>query len=381
MKKRLFILILLISIFLPLSIALFFGNVTPRNKPVPKIQPRAKTEVEIKEKTSTEVQLASIIASELEIPWDLAFLPDGRLLFTERPGRVGVIDREGKSSSVATISQVKHIGEGGLLGIAAHPDFNNNKYIYCYYTYSSAGNGTLNRVARFKFESDKLTNEEIIVDAIPGAANHNGGRIKFGLDNFLYITTGDAQNPSLAQNTNSLAGKIIRVTDEGKPAPGNPFNNLVYSYGHRNSQGITWDNNGRLWSTEHGRSGIQSGLDELNLIEKGKNYGWPIIQGDETKEGMVSPVINSGPNDTWAPAGTVFYDDRIFFGGLRGEALFEYKIADKSLSKHFHKEFGRIRAVVLGPDDYFYITTSNSDGRGIPREGDDKIIKINPQKL
>ncbi len=298
-------------------------------------------------------------------------------MFTERLGKVRIIDIKGNFSFVANISQVKHIGEGGLLGTAIHPDFKNNKYVYFYYTYSSTGSDTLNRVVRFTFEDNTLLNEEIIVDAIPGAANHNGGRIKFGPDNFLYITTGDAQNPSLAQNTKSLAGKILRVTDEGKPASGNPFDNLVYSYGHRNSQGITWDEKGRLWATEHGRSGIQSGLDELNLIEKGKNYGWPIIQGDEIKEGMVTSVIHSGPNDTWAPAGAVFYDDRIFFGGLRGESFFEYKIADKSLKKHFQGEFGRIRDVILDPDRYLYITTSNRDGRGIPREGDDKIIKIN----
>ena len=375
MNKNLVFILVILSLFLSVGAVSLFKKPVPNKSSLPKIETRENNI------DTPETPLISVVARDLEIPWDLTFLPDGRLLFTERPGRVGIIDKEGNSYSVAEIAQVKHIGEGGLLGIAVHPDFNNNKHIYCYYTYSSAGNDTLNRVARFKFESDKLTNEEIIVDAIPGAANHNGGRIKFGLDNFLYITTGDAQNPSLAQSTNSLAGKILRVTDQGKPAPGNPFDNLVYSYGHRNSQGVTWDNNGRLWATEHGRSGVQSGLDELNLIEKGKNYGWPVIQGDEAKEGMVSPVINSGPNDTWAPAGTVFYDDRIFFGGLRGEALFEYKIADKSLSKHFHKEFGRIRAVVLGPDGYLYITTSNRDGRGIPREGDDKIIRINPQKL
>lgn len=382
MKKRLFILLLVVAVF-ALGVVLLLGNGKGRKNSPPKAEPKKETELKIKEKGSISIEAprVSIIVRGLEIPWGLAFLPDGRLLFTERPGRVGIIDKEGNSSSVAEIPQVKHIGEGGLLGIAAHPDFKNNKYIYFYYTYSSTGSDTLNRVTKFKFEDDKLTNEEIIVDAIPGAANHNGGRIKFGPDDFLYITTGDAQNPSLAQNTKSLAGKILRVTDQGKPAPGNPFDNLVYSYGHRNSQGITWDNNGRLWATEHGRSGIQSGLDELNLIEKGKNYGWPTIQGDERKEGMVTPIIHSGPNDTWAPAGAVFYDDRIFFAGLRGESLFEYKIADKSLKKHFKGEFGRIRAVVLGIDNYLYITTSNRDGRGIAREGDDKIIKINPQKL
>ncbi|MDP3726985.1 MAG: PQQ-dependent sugar dehydrogenase, partial [bacterium] len=249
-----------------------------------------------------------------------------------------------------------------------------------YYTYSSNGDDTLNRVSRYKFEDGKLINEQVIIDVIPGAVNHNGGRIKFGPDKFLYISTGDAQNPSLAQDKNSLAGKILRVTDEGKAPPDNPFADaqdkptLIYSYGHRNPQGLTFDNQGRLWATEHG----PQALDELNLIEKGKNYGWPIIQGDQMREGMVSPVIQSGSTNTWAPAGATFLDGSIFFGGLAGQSLFEYKIADKTLKRYFQEEFGRIREVVLGPDGYLYITTSNTDGRGSPKEGDDRLIKVNP---
>lgn len=318
-----------------------------------------------------------VIAENLNIPWGVAFLPaspaggpNDEILVTERPGTLLLIKNRQKIS----IEGVEHVGEGGLLGIAVHPDFNNNRYVYLYYTYSSTSDNTLNRVVRFQLENSKLTIEQVIVDVIPGAVNHNGGRIKFGPDKFLYIATGDAQNPSLAQDKNSLAGKILRVTDEGKVAPGNPFGNLVYSYGHRNPQGLTWDNQGRLWATEHG----SQALDELNLIEKGVNYGWPVIQGDQMREGMVSPIIQSGSTTTWAPAGATFLDGSIFFGGLRGEALFEYKIADKSLKKYFQGQFGRIRAVVLGPDGYLYLTTSNTDGRGSPKEGDDKLIKVNP---
>lgn len=311
-----------------------------------------------------------VIVENLNIPWEVGFLPGGELLVTERPGTLLLI----KNRQKIPIEGVEHIGEGGLLGIALHPDFENNKYVYLYYTYSSTEDDTLNRVVRFQLRNSKLTSEQVIVDVIPGAVNHNGGRIKFGQDGYLYITTGDAQNPSFAQDKNSLAGKILRVTDEGKTAAGNPFDNLVYSYGHRNPQGLAWDNQGRLWATEHG----PQALDELNLIEKGANYGWPVIQGDEKREGMVSPVIQSGPDVTWAPAGAAFLDGSIFFGGLRGEALFEYKIADKSLKKYFQGQFGRIRAVVLGPDGYLYITISNTDGRGEPSAGDDKLIKINP---
>ncbi|OGK39728.1 hypothetical protein A3A74_04510 [Candidatus Roizmanbacteria bacterium RIFCSPLOWO2_01_FULL_35_13] len=233
----------------------------------------------------------------------------------------------------------------------------------------------------------KLSEEKIIVDQIPGNSNHNGGRIKFGPDKNLYITTGDAQEPSLAQNKNSLAGKILRVTDNGQPVTDNPFGNRTYTYGHRNPQGIDWDDSGRLWATEHGRSGIQSGLDELNLIEPGKNYGWPEIQGDESRSDMETPVINSGTNITWAPSGAAFIGDSLFFGGLRGQTLYEafyktnvqFKKAD--IKEHFKGDFGRIREVIKGPDGMLYITTSNRDGRGFPKENDDKIIRINPAKL
>lgn len=314
-----------------------------------------------------------VIAQNLEIPWGLAFLPDRSILFTERPGRVRMIDKDGNllSTPLATISEVKHIGEGGLLGIAVHPDFINNKYIYLYYTYSGSGDNTLNRVARFKFEEGKLEEEQIIADNIPGAVNHNGGRIKFGPDNFLYITTGDAQNPSQAQDRNSLAGKILQVRDEGKVE--------IYSFGHRNPQGLAWDNQSRLWATEHG----PSTRDELNLIEIGKNYGWPTIQGDEKKEDTEAPIINSGSNTTWAPAGAAFYQGSIFFGGLRGETLYEAVITGDSvkLKEHLKGQFGRIRDVVLGPDNMLYISTSNRDGRGEPKKNDDKIIRVNPLKI
>lgn len=329
-----------------------------------------------------------IIAQNLEIPWGLVFLPDRSILFTERPGRVRMIDKDGNllPTPLATISEVKHIGEGGLLGIAIHPDFANNNYVYLYYTYSSTGDNTLNRVARFSLKNNQLIGEVVIVDNIPGAANHNGGRIKFGPDNFLYITTGDAQNPSQAQDKNSLAGKILRVTDDGKKAPDNPFNNLVYSYGHRNPQGLAWDNYGRLWETEHG----STAFDEVNVIHKGENFGWPEIRGDNGREGMQKPFVHSG-NATWAPSGVVTKDNRLYFGGLRGQAVYSLDISlkitldmrekERLVGESFKGQFGRIRDVVLGPDGSLYITTSNKDGRGTVQEGDDKIIRIDPQKI
>lgn len=354
---------------------------TPLTKeiPSPSSSPSAAT-------TTTVISEAiTVLATNLEVPWAIAFLSDNNILLTERAGRLRII-KAGQldPTPVATITDVKQIGEGGLLGLALHPDFSTNHYVYLYYTYSSTGDNTLNRVVRYTFENDKLNNKTVIVDQIPGASNHNGGRIKFGPDKYLYITTGDAENPSQAQNTNTLGGKILRVTADGQKAPGNPFGNLVYSYGHRNPQGIAWDSGGSLWETEHGRSGVLSGFDEINLITPGKNYGWPTIQGAETKTGMVTPKQNSGSTTTWAPAGTAFIGNSLFFGGLRGQTLYEAKVtADQvtTIKEHLGGKFGRIREVIVGPDGMLYITTSNRDGRGILKPDDDKLIRINPSLL
>ncbi len=320
----------------------------------------------------------SVLAQGLNIPWSMDFLPDKSIIFTQRPGEVRLIDPQGnlKELPILVINDVHHSGEGGLLGIAVHPDFENNNYVYFYYTFSGDDTNTLNRVVRFKMENGKLIDRKVIVDNIPGAIFHNGGRIKFGPDGFLYITTGDAGEPSLSQDKNSLAGKILRVTAEGEVAPGNPFNTRVYSYGHRNPQGLAWDNKGRLWETEHG----SSAFDEVNLIEPGKNYGWPEIRGDQEKTGMEKPFLHSGEG-TWAPSGTAYINGKLYFAGLRGQDLFELNLASKNLRKIFNGEYGRIREVVLGPDKIFYILTNNTDGRGIPKNGDDKLIVLDPESL
>lgn len=334
--------------------------------------------------TSTEERV-TVLAQGLEIPWAIAFLPDGSLLITERPGRLRILDADRilDPRPVATLSQVKQIGEGGLLGITLDPDFVHNNFIYLYYTYSSNGTNTLNKVVRMTYGGRKLTNETVIIDQIPGSQFHDGGRIKFGPDGYLYITTGDAENPSLAQDKGARAGKILRIKKDGTPAPFNPFNSRVYSYGHRNPQGIAWSPSGQLWATEHGRSN-PTGFDELNLIKPGLNYGWPTIEGDETRAGMETPKLNSGPTTTWAPAGAAFIGYSLYFGGLKGSALYQITITGNqaiNLKEHLKNEFGRIREVIAGPDGMLYITTSNRDGRGEPKDGDDKVIRVNPKKL
>jgi len=313
------------------------------------------------------------ILTNLEVPWQILFLPNGNILITERPGKLVLFDSN--RSTRIDVAGVKSIGEGGLLGAILHPNFSNNEFIYLYYTMQE-GTDLTNRIYRYKFDGTSLREETLILQGILGSSNHDGGRIAFGPDGFLYITTGDAQNTALSQDIASLNGKVLRVTDTGSVPEDNPFVNAVYSYGHRNPQGLAWDEEEHLWLTEHGPSGADSGWDELNLIEKGKNYGWPLIKGDMIREDMVAPIINSGSNDTWAPSGAVYYEGKIFFAGLRGEALYEFNIATKNLTPHFKNEFGRIRDVALGPDKALYIVTNNLDGRGSPGPSDDRLIRI-----
>ena len=310
-----------------------------------------------------------VIAENLNIPWELVFLPSGDILITERRGRVINIST-GKSYE---IEGVNHTGEGGLLGMALHPNFSENNYLYLYFTTSED-----NRIERYRLVGDELIKDKLIFSGIPLDRFHNGGRLAFGPDGYLYVTTGDALDTPLAQNLDSLAGKILRLDAEGSIPKSNPSKTAVYSYGHRNPQGITWDNQGRLWATEHG----PTSLDEINLIEAGKNYGWPDISGDEIAEGKEAPFLHSGYGYTWAPSGLAYWDNSLFFAGLRGQAIYEVKLnepAGENLFMHFAEDFGRIRNIRLGPDNMFYILTNNTDGRGTPRAGDDKLIKINPQ--
>ncbi len=322
-------------------------------------------------------QNIEVIASNLYVPWALDFLPSGELLTTERSGRVLLIKGDEKIELIK-IDDVVEKGEGGLMGMAIDPKFGQTSKIFFYYTYEATDNSTKNRVVSYQLVDQKLTNRQLILDAIPGALFHNGGRLKFGSDGFLYITTGDAQEPSRAQDLNSLAGKILRITVDGKAAAGNPFNSLVWSYGHRNPQGITWDNQGKLWSTEHGPSGIGADCcrDELNQIQSGNNYGWPLITGDKKQAGLISPVIHSGNSQAWAPGGMAYADGSIYFAGLKGTAIYKYNIETKEMTALYQNQWGRIRDIVIGADKQLYITTSNRDGRGKPSTADDQIIRL-----
>lgn len=316
------------------------------------------------------------LATNLSVPWDIALLPNGDLLLTERTGDLVRVSVAGGLSRV-TIPQVSARGEGGLMGLALDPDFTDNRYVYLYRTIIRAGERE-NEIVRFIYDdAHTIEDETVLLSGIPGATYHDGGALSFGPDGYLYLTTGDAGVPALAQDRNSLAGKILRMTKTGEPAPGNPFNSLVYSYGHRNPQGLAWDSAGQLWSTEHGRSGVQSGLDELNRIEAGGNYGWPDSQGDTVLPGTIAPTLHSGERETWAPASLAISNDTFYFTGLRGQRLYQVSQSNNELSiaAYLSEEYGRLRgARIYG--DTLYLTTSNTDGRGSVNDTDDRLLAI-----
>ncbi len=332
----------------------------------------------------------------LEIPWELVFIDEERAMVTERPGRLRlIVNGELQPQPLLTLP-TSGLGEGGLMGLVLDPNFSQNGHLYLMYTYRDGA--PRNRISRFTWQDGQVGNENILLDNIPGARIHNGGRLGIGPDGKLYATTGDASDPDLAQNPDSLAGKLLRMNLDGSVPDDNPFSgSLVYSLGHRNAQGLDWDaETGLLYSTEHGPTG-EFGLccrDELNHIVAGGNYGWPEVTLDSDDPRFVDPIMHSGPDNTWAPAGMVVYrgdllrhwHGNILFGGLRGQHIHrvvlegeeEPRVVDSELL--FHREYGRIRAVVVGPDGALYFTTSNRDGRGQPVADDDRILRVVPSQ-
>jgi glucose/arabinose dehydrogenase len=307
------------------------------------------------------------IATGLTAPWAVAFLPDGRAVLTERGGRLLVLTAAGIVSE-QRLAAVQPGGEGGLLGVAVSPSYQTDRYVYVYYTAA-----TDNRIARLRLGSG-LPNEALqpIFTGIPKSNVHNGGRIAFGPDGLLYAGTGDASNGQQAQDRGSLAGKILRLTPDGKPAPGNPFpNSPVYSYGHRNVQGLAWDATGQLYATEFG----QNRYDELNRIEPGRNYGWPTVEGMGSDPAFVNPVATWATSDA-SPSGLAIRDGQAYLACLRGQKLYRINLDGSDPAALLTGEFGRLRAAVVAPDNTLWVLTSNRDGRGDPITSDDRVLRL-----
>lgn len=368
---------------------------TPTPTVVPTIAPTITPQPTPVPPTSTSVPIATtptveVFAKGLDTPWAIDFAPDRRIFLTERSGAIRIIKDGRLQNDVWLKLPVAEVSEAGLLGLAIDPQFANNPFVYVAYTYRSDAGRLLNRLVRLREENGKGVQDKILLDNVPGNNNHDGGRVKFGPDGKLYWTMGDAQDQMAAQDPAKLNGKIFRLEADGRIPGDNPFpNSPVYSYGHRNPQGLAWQpGTNRLYATEHGPSGLQPCCrDEVNLIERGKNYGWPLITGAQTREGLVAPVLQSGDSTTWAPSGATFvtrgpWAGSLVFVGLRGQALYRVTFSKDDprqvldFQTSFNQQYGRLRDVVEGPDGALYILSSNADGRGVVGADGDVVLRV-----
>lgn len=360
---------------------------TPTPAPTPTPSPRVGPAV---------VENVQLVASGLEVPWAVAEAPDGRLFVTERPGRVRIV-RLGRGGGLearpwATVpARANPDAERGLLGIALDPDFARNGFVYLYYSYAGAGGATLNRLVRMHDSSGVGTDETVLLDNIPGSSNHDGGRIVFGPDGRLYVATGDGEQQARAQDRSSLGGKILRLERDGSVPADNPFpGSPVYSLGHRNVQGLAFHpDTAVLYETEHGPSGFFPACcqDEVNLIEGGANYGWPIVTGKPGDQRFRDPLISSGSVDTWAPSGAAFATrpgplrGSFLFATLRGQHLHRVVLAADGRGVAFEErllvnQYGRLRDIYEISTGEFLLLTSNRDGRGRPAAADDRMFLV-----
>lgn len=317
----------------------------------------------------------STLSSGWTIPWGTSWLPDGQsALVTERDDfRVWKLTRNGTRTQVGTVpNAVTTNGEGGLLGVAVDPRWETNHYVYFMHT---AAEG--NRVVRMTYDGGTLGGYKVLLQGIKKNRYHNGGRLLFGPDGLLYVSTGEAQQPDLAQDRNSLNGKILRMTTDGKPAPGNPFGNYVYSLGHRNPQGLAFDRTGRLWEAEFGNSS----KDELNLIKPGANYGWPTCEGDCSVAGMTNPRATWNVSEA-SPSGIAIVRNVVYMASLRGERLWRIPI-DGDTEKvgtptaYYVGTYGRLRTVTKVPGaDQLWLSTTNCDNNGGAADGSDQVFRV-----
>lgn len=314
--------------------------------------------------TTAPVSVADTVAADLSAPWGIAFLPDGSALVSERDTARIVRIGSGAHTPVGVVEGVQPGGEGGLLGIARSSD-----WIYAYLTAAAD-----NRVVRMRWDGSGLGPAETVVTGIPKAGIHNGGRILFGPDGMLYIGTGDAGDKSLAQDPASLGGKILRVTPTGAVPADNPFpGSPVLSLGHRNVQGLAFDSRKRLWASEFGASDV----DELNLITAGSNYGWPDCEGSCDRESFTDPVVQWSPTSIASPSGLSVIGDNAYVASLRGRTVWQVPLDRSGTATALNLgDLGRLRTIEPAPDGSLWLSTSNTDGRGDPQPGDDRIVRL-----
>ncbi|UXU84731.1 PQQ-dependent sugar dehydrogenase [Mammaliicoccus sciuri] len=314
------------------------------------------------------------VAQGLDIPWSIA-RSDDVFYLSERPGKIIKIDGNKKTEQQVDLDkEVSTAAEAGLLGFVLAPDFKDSKEAYAYYTYED--NGQFNRIVKLKLENDTWKEEEVLIDKIPSGQYHHGGRLKIGPDDKFYATTGDASDEQNAQDKDTLGGKILRINLDGSKPKDNPMSNsYVFSFGHRNPQGIVWTPDGQMYASEHGNQAN----DEINEIKEGHNYGWPVIEGKEENNNMETPIFTSGSDDTWAPSGIAFKDGIIYSAALRGEGIMKFDV-EKDEMKKVATKYGRIRDVYIVNDDLYFVS-NNTDGRGNPSQNDDKMYKVSLSQL
>ncbi|MFC9324519.1 PQQ-dependent sugar dehydrogenase [Kitasatospora sp. NPDC057015] len=325
------------------------------------------------------VQVRGTVAQDLDTPWGIALLPDGALLVGSRDtGRIArIAAADGARTDLGAVPGVAPGGEGGLLGLALSPHYAADRLVYAYAT-----TDTDNRILRFRYDPEQPAGAQLgppqtVLTGIPKGTYHDGGRIAFGPDGMLYAGAGDSgKGGAIAQDTGSLGGKILRMTPDGAPAPGNPFpGSVVYSYGHRNVQGLAWDPQGRLWASEFG----QNTWDELNLIRPGGNYGWPTVEGTGNRPEFVDPVVTWHP-DAASPSGIAYADGAIWMAALRGARLWRIPLAGAGTAgppqEFLNGTYGRLRTVLTDRDGTLLVSTSNTDGRGDVRPGDDRVLRL-----